>query len=72
MMPSKIEAPMWESNEQMREYDVKQWGKNGKAMEHLSRTLGKLIKTRGVNGWKLMGEGKMMVKLRLRCGTIIA
>ena len=34
MMPSKIEAPMWE-----HEY--------GKAMEHLSRMLGKLIKTRG-------------------------
>ena len=31
----------------MREYDVKQWEKNGKAMENLSRTLGKLIKTRG-------------------------
>ena len=46
MMPSKIEAPMWDP-EKMREYDVKQWGKNGKAMEHLSRTLGKLIKTRG-------------------------
>ena len=46
MMPSKIEAPMWDQ-EKMSEYDVKQWGKNGKAMEHLSRTLGKLIKTRG-------------------------
>ena len=29
----------------MREYDVKQWEKNGKAMENLSRTLGKLITT---------------------------
>ena len=43
---SKIEAPMWDQ-EKMREYDVKQWEKHGKAMEHLSRTLGKLIKTRG-------------------------
>ena len=31
----------------MREYDVKQWEKNGKAMDNLSRTLGKLTKTRG-------------------------
>jgi hypothetical protein len=29
----------------MREYDVKQWEKNGKAMANLSRTLGKLITT---------------------------
>jgi hypothetical protein len=29
----------------MREYDVKQWEKNGKAMENLSRTLGKLNTT---------------------------
>ena len=33
------------NNEQMREYDVKQWEKNGKAMANLSRTLGKLITT---------------------------
>ena len=30
--------------EKMREYDVKQWEKNGKAMDNLSRTLGKLTK----------------------------
>jgi len=29
----------------MREYDVKQWEKNGKVMANLSRTLGKLIIT---------------------------
>ena len=39
MMPSKIEAPMWDHYRVKHEY--------GKAMEHLSRMLGKLIKTRG-------------------------
>ena len=33
-------------------------GKNGKAMENLSRTLGKLI--REEKRWKEQGEGKMM------------
>ena len=46
MMPTKTEASMWDQ-EKTGEYDVKQWEKYGKAMEHLSRTLGKLIKTRG-------------------------
>ena len=43
--------------EKMREYDVKQWEKNGKAMENLSRTLGKWIKTRGKTQ-KKMGRGE--------------
>ena len=34
------------NNEQMREYDVKQWDKNGKAMENLSR-----------NAWKIDYNG---------------
>jgi len=32
---------MRKTMEKMREYDVKQWEKNVKAMENLSRTLGK-------------------------------
>ena len=38
---------MRKTMEKMRDYDIKQWDKNGKAMENSSRTLGKLIKTRG-------------------------
>ena len=34
---------MRKTMEKMRDYDIKQW-KNGKAMENLSRTLGKLIR----------------------------
>ena len=60
------------NNGKRRDFDIKQWKKNGKAMENLSRTLGKLIKTRGETVERI-GEGKMMPsKLRLRCGTIIA
>ena len=46
---------MRKTMEKMREYDVKQWEINGKAMENLSRTLGKLIKTRG--SVEKMGRG---------------
>ena len=38
---------MRKTMEKRRDFDIKQWKKNGKAMEKLSRTLGKLIKTRG-------------------------
>ena len=38
---------MRKTMEKRRDFDIKQWKKNGKAMENLSRTLGKLIKTRG-------------------------
>ena len=43
---------MRKTMEKTRGYDVKQWEKNGKTMETLSRTLGKLIKTRRKNGGK--------------------
>ena len=48
---------MRKTMEKRRDFDTK---KNGKAMENLSRTLGKLIKTRGEIGGKNEGEGKMM------------
>ena len=38
---------MRKTMEKRKDFDIKQWEKNGKAMENLSRTLGKLIKMRG-------------------------
>ena len=38
---------MRKTMEKRRDFDIKQWKQNGKAIENLSRTLGKLIKTRG-------------------------
>ena len=46
---------MRKTMEKMREHDIKQWEKNGKAMENLSRMLGKLSKTRGKT--ERMGRG---------------